>query len=314
MPKISLQTEITETQDNLRLDQALSQLFPQYSRSLLQTWIKAGNVNLDGETILQKRHPVKIGQNVLIDAELEEKTVDEAEPIPLDIVHEDAAIIVINKPANLVVHPGAGNPSSTLVNALLHHFPDLAQLPRAGIIHRLDKDTTGLLMIARTLESHTELVRQLQARTVKRQYQATVMGDIISGGDIDAPIGRHPKLRTKMAVTGGGKEARTRYRVIERFNQHTQLRLQLDTGRTHQIRVHMAHIDHPIVGDKVYNRRIKLPKGASETLKKMLQTFPRQALHAEKIEIIHPVTNEPMEWSIPLPDDMQQLLEALRGG
>jgi 23S rRNA pseudouridine1911/1915/1917 synthase len=227
-----------------------------------------------------------------------------AEAIPLSILHEDAAIVVIDKPAGLVVHPGAGNWQGTLLNALLHYFPRLSGVARAGIVHRLDRDTSGLLVVAKTVEAHTNLVRQLAARTVKREYLALVHGRVAGDGAIDAPIGRHPVARTRMAVTARGREARTRYRVVERFDDATLLAVSLETGRTHQIRVHMRAIGHPLVGDPTYGKR---GRGAGS-----LASFPRQALHAARLGLVHPVTGAPCEWEAPLPADLRALIESLR--
>jgi 23S rRNA pseudouridine1911/1915/1917 synthase len=238
----------------------------------------------------------------------------QAEDIPLNIVFEDDAILVINKSADFVVHPAAGNYSGTVLNALLHHFPGLVSVPRAGIVHRLDKDTTGLMVVAKTLQAHTHLVTQLQARTVRREYEAVVTGVVIAGGTVDQPVGRHAKQRTKMAVISDGKEARTHFKVLDRFDGHSHLRLKLETGRTHQIRVHMAHIKHPIVGDDVYAGRLRLHKGASEELQGRIKAFGRQALHAKELELLHPTTGELIGWSSELPEDMLNLLEALAYG
>ncbi len=247
-------------------------------------------------------------------ATLNEEVGWKAENLPLDIIFEDDAILVINKPAGLVVHPGAGNTHKTLVNALLHYLPELKKLPRAGIIHRLDKDTSGLLIIPKILNAHTKLVKQLQARTIKREYTAVVQGVLIAGGSINAAIGRHARLRKKMAVTEGshGKAAISHYRVIERFNHHTLINVKLETGRTHQIRVHMAHIHHPLVGDKTYPGRFHLPKKAGPLLMNCLRHFPRQALHAHCLGITHPISLQTMTWHIPLPEDMEQLICCLR--
>jgi 23S rRNA pseudouridine1911/1915/1917 synthase len=227
-------------------------------------------------------------------------------------VYEDTSLLVINKPAGLVVHPGAGSPDGTMLNALLFRDPQLAAIPRAGIVHRLDKDTTGLLVIARTLQAHADLVRQLQERTVKREYEAVVCGSFTGGGKVDAPMGRHPRDRVKMAVVASGKPAITHFRIVQRFETYTHLRVQLETGRTHQIRVHMAHIGHPLLGDTLYGARLRLPKHADEELKTVLQDFRRQALHAAQLGLIHPVTGEYLQWQAPLPDDMQVLLNALK--
>jgi 23S rRNA pseudouridine1911/1915/1917 synthase len=294
-----------------RLDQALAQLFPDYSRSRLQQWVKAGLVTLDGVTC-RPRDKVLGGEWVALEARLEDQVECRPQAIDLDIVYEDASLILINKPAGLVVHPAAGNPDGTLQNALLHHDPELIQLPRAGIIHRLDKETTGLLVIARTPAAHKALVEQLQAREFDREYRAVVTGVMTAGGSVDEPIGRHPTQRIKMAVHRAGKEAVTHYRVLERFRAHTYLKINLETGRTHQIRVHMAHLRYPLVGDPVYAGRLRQPAGASEQLREALRRFRRQALHALKLGLTHPESGEWMEWESPLPEDMQLLLEALR--
>jgi 23S rRNA pseudouridine1911/1915/1917 synthase len=233
------------------------------------------------------------------------------EALPLAIVYEDAAILVVNKPAGLVVHPGAGNRAGTLQNALLHHAPELVQLPRAGLVHRLDKQTSGLLVVARTLEAHTRLVAALQAREFAREYAAVVSGVMTGGGTVDAPLGRHATDRLRMSVREGGREAVTHYRVLKRFRAHTHISVQLETGRTHQIRVHMAHIRYPLVGDPVYGRRVALPPAASPLLKQTLQDFHRQALHARRLGLKHPLSGESMHWEAPLPQDMQDLLAAL---
>jgi len=294
-----------------RLDQALAQLFPDYSRSRLQQWVKEGLVTLDG-VICRPRDKVLGGEWVALEAHLENQVECRPQAIDLDIVHEDEALILIDKPAGLVVHPAAGNPDGTLQNALLHHDPELIQLPRAGIVHRLDKETTGLLVIARTPAAHKSLVEQLQAREFDREYRAVASGVMTAGGSVDQPIGRHPTQRVKMAVHHAGKEAVTHYRVLERFRAHTYLKVKLETGRTHQIRVHMAHLRYPLVGDPVYAGRLRQPAGASEQLRETLRCFHRQALHALKLGLTHPLSGEWMEWETPLPDDMQQLLEALR--
>lgn len=294
-----------------RLDQALAELFPDYSRSRLQQWVKAGLVTLDG-VACRPRDKVLGGEWVSLEAHLEEQVECRPQPIALDVVYEDENLILINKPAGLVVHPAAGNPDGTLQNALLHHDPELIRLPRAGIVHRLDKDTTGLLVIARSAAAHKSLVEQLQAREFEREYRAVATGVMTAGGSVDEPIGRHPTHRTKMAVHYAGKEAVTHYRVLERFRAHTYLKIKLETGRTHQIRVHMAHLRYPLVGDPVYAGRLRQPAGASEQLRETLRRFHRQALHARKLGLVHPATGEWMEWEVPLPDDMQELLQVLR--
>lgn len=294
-----------------RLDQALAQLFPDYSRSRLQQWVKEGRVTLDGAPC-RPRDKLLGGEWVSLEAHLQEQVACQPQPIELAIVYEDEALLVIDKPAGLVVHPAAGNPDGTLQNALLHHDPELIQLPRAGIIHRLDKETTGLLVIARTPAAHKQLVEQLQARAFDREYRAVVSGVMTAGGSVDEPIGRHPTQRTRMAVNYAGKEAVTHYRVLERFRAHTYLRVKLETGRTHQIRVHMAHIRHPLVGDPVYAGRLRQPAGACERLREQLRSFRRQALHARRLGLTHPLRDEWVEWESPLPADMRQLLEVLK--
>ncbi|MCR6663522.1 MAG: 23S rRNA pseudouridine(1911/1915/1917) synthase RluD [Luteimonas sp.] len=294
-----------------RFDAVLAELFPEFSRSRLSAWIKSGDVLLDGREV-RPRDPVHGGEVVSLNAVLDERTDAEPQDIPLAILHEDADVFVIDKPAGLVVHPGAGNPDGTLVNALLHRDPSLSALPRAGVVHRLDKDTSGVMVVARTLQAQTGLVAQLSAREVHRQYLAVVVGALVSGGTVDAPIDRHPRDRLKMAVREDGRDAVTHYRLRERFRAHTALECRLETGRTHQIRVHMAHLKHAIVGDPSYGGPLKLPKGASETLAGMLRGFKRQALHAETLEFVHPSSGEPIRCTAPVPADMLALMAALR--
>lgn len=294
----------------LRLDQALAQLFPDYSRSRLQQWVKQGRVKVDGEA-LRPRDKLQGGEWIELEAVEEPRGEFLPQAIPLAIVFEDEHLIVLNKPAGLVVHPAAGHRDGTLQNALLHHAPQLARLPRAGIVHRLDKETSGLLVVAKTLKAHKGLVDQLQARTVKREYLALVQGRMTAGGTVNAPIGRHPVDRKRFAVVEGGKEAITHYRVAERFPHHTLIRVQLETGRTHQIRVHMAYLRYPLVGDPQYGR-LRLPPGASDELIEALRGFKRQALHAARLSLTHPETGEELSWESPLPEDFQNLLEALR--
>ena len=276
----------------LRLDQAIANLFPEYSRSKLKTWILDGLVTIDGEICNTPRQKLKGFETIHVSAVAEIQVEHEAEKIDLDIVFEDEHILVINKPADLVVHPGAGNPQGTLLNALLDRVPDINTVPRAGIVHRLDKDTTGLMVVAKTLPAQTHLVEQLQSRTMSREYEAVVGGTLVAGGLVDQPIGRHQTKRTLMAVRETGKPAVTHYRVIKKFRSHTHLRLKLESGRTHQIRVHMAHIKHPIVGDPAYGGRPRIPKSASESCLSMLRGFKRQALHAAQLSLFHPVTEE----------------------
>ncbi len=294
-----------------RLDQALAQLFPEYSRSRLKAWLLAGAISVDGE-YPRPRDPVEGGESVLLMAEPEAAVSAEPEAISLDIVFEDDSIIVINKPAGLVVHPGAGNPRGTLMNGLLHHAPELGELPRAGIIHRLDKETSGLLLIARTLPAHTALVRALADRKISRYYVAVCAGVLTGGGSIDAAIGRHRVDRKRMCVRDDGKPAITHYTVLERFAAHTLVRVRLETGRTHQIRVHFAHRRHPLVGDPVYGGRLALPAGAGDRLVAALRGFRRQALHATTLELLHPETGAPLQFDAPWPEDLDLLLVALR--
>lgn len=298
-----------------RLDLALQQMLPEHSRSRLQSWVKEGLVKLDGiaEGVTPKTK-VWGGESIAITPppNLQENAF-KPENIPLDVVYQDDALLVINKPAGLVVHPAAGNWGGTLLNALLFHFPVLADVPRAGIVHRLDKDTSGLLVVAKTLEAQTSLVRQLQARTVKREYRTIVWGQVWRNGRVDEPIGRHPHARTKMAVVRRGKPAITHYEVLERFGTNTYIRCNLETGRTHQIRVHMQHLKAPIVGDPVYGIGNIIPhKLMGNELKAVISCFDRQALHAVKLALVHPVTNALMEWQIDLAEDMRVLLEAMR--
>ena len=294
-----------------RLDQVVASLCPQYSRSQLQKWIKSGQVLVDNKPLKPKER-LTGGEQIIIHATQEVQTRSEAEEMPLDIVYEDDNILVLNKPADLVVHPGAGNWSGTLVNGLLHYDPKLEYLPRAGIVHRLDKDTTGLMVVAKTLEAHNSLVEQLQVRDVSREYLALVQRPVIAGGTLEGNIGRHPIDRLKMAVIEGGKEAITHYRVEERFRHHTLLRVALETGRTHQIRVHLTANNMPIVGDQLYGGRPRVPAGISGELREALQTFPRQALHATRLGLVHPMSEETLEWEAPVPADMEALLALLR--
>ncbi len=311
MEEIQYQAVVEQEMSGLRLDQALARLFPDYSRSRLQTWIKTGRVQVDGE-VRKPKVKVWAGEHISLQALMETEQGCEAEDIPLNIVHEDEHILVIDKPAGLVVHPGAGNRGGTVQNALLFHDPKASALPRAGIVHRLDKDTTGLMVVARSLVAHKYLVEALQQRHIKREYLALVVGSPTAGGEVDAPIGRHPNKRVCMAVVNNGKAARTHYRINERFRIHTLLDVQLESGRTHQIRVHMAHIHYPLVGDSVYGGRPKLPRGASAETIAALQGFPRQALHARRLSLSHPVSGEEMSWESPVPEDLHDLLQQLR--
>jgi len=294
---------IPAAEAGLRLDQALSRLLPEFSRNRIQTWIRARQIAVNGE-FATTRMMVYGGESVRVQPVLEpDATPDAPEAIPLKIVFEDEHLLVVDKPVGLVVHPGNGNPTGTLLNALLHHLPQVAELPRAGIVHRLDKDTSGLLVIAKTLFAQTDLVRQLQARTVKREYVALVYGEVDRANTIEAPIGRDPHNRTKRTVHAQGKPAVTHYEVIERYPGLSLLRCRLETGRTHQIRVHMQYVGHPLVGDMVY---------ASSRRSTAKIPFPRQALHAERLGLVHPVRGEAMLWHTPLPPDFASLLQALR--
>ncbi|GAB2720166.1 23S rRNA pseudouridine(1911/1915/1917) synthase RluD [Halomonas garicola] len=294
-----------------RLDQAAAELFSDYSRERLKAWINRGELTVDGARAKPKAK--LIGDETLtLSATLEEEQRFVAQDIPLDVVFEDDHLLIVNKPAGMVVHPAAGNPDGTLLNALLHHHSPVAEVPRAGIVHRLDKDTSGLLMVAKTLAAQTSLVEQLQARTVSRQYDAVAIGTPVAGGTVDAPIGRHPKDRKRQAVNASGKPAVTHFRVVERFRAHTHVRCTLETGRTHQIRVHMAHARYPLIGDALYGGRPKLPPGASDTLKEILREFPRQALHARRLGFVHPESGQEVTFRAPLPDDLLMLLDYLR--
>jgi 23S rRNA pseudouridine1911/1915/1917 synthase len=294
----------------LRLDQALARALPQYSRARLQGWIEAGAVLVDGRQ-LRAKEKVLGGEHVEVTAHLEADTRVAPEAHPLAVVHEDRALFVIDKPAGMVVHPGAGNPRHTLQNALLALDPKLALVPRAGLVHRLDKDTSGLLVVARTPEAHARLVAAMAEREIERTYLAICSGAMTGGGTVDAPIGRHRSQRTRMSVRSDGREAVTHYRIVKRYRAHTFVRVQLETGRTHQIRVHLAHVGYPIVGDPLYAGRRRLPAGCSPALAAALGAFPRQALHATRLALAHPATGRALEWEAPIPEDMAQLLAAL---
>ena len=294
-----------------RLDQALAQLCPQHSRSRLQSWIRNESVTVDGK-LLRQRDSLLGGETIKIVAEYSENDKHwEKENIPINVVFEDKHILILNKPAGLVVHPGAGNPGHTLLNALLYHHPPLQQLPRAGIIQRLDKDTSGIMVVTKTPLAHTWLVDQLQKRLIQREYQAIVTGVLTAGGTVDAPIGRHHIQRKRMTIKATGKSARTHYRIIKKYAAHTHLLLRLESGRTHQIRVHMSHIKYPVVGDPVYAGRKRLPKNSSESLRQLIQSFNRQALHACTLGLTHPETKKELSWEIDLPEDMKTLIDGL---
>ncbi|MDQ3269653.1 MAG: 23S rRNA pseudouridine(1911/1915/1917) synthase RluD [Pseudomonadota bacterium] len=304
-------TTVPESAAGRRFDAVLAELFPAYSRSRLAEWIKSGDALLDGRQV-RPRDPVHGGESVSLCVVLDVQTLSEPEDISLDVLYEDEHVIVVDKPAGLVVHPGAGNPTGTLVNALLHRDPALNALPRAGIVHRLDKDTSGVMVVARSLPAHTALVAQLSSREVHRQYLAVVVGALVSGGTANLAIDRHPRDRIRMAVRDDGRDAVTHYRLRERFRAHTLLECRLETGRTHQIRVHMAHLKHPILGDPIYGGSLKLPKGATTELIETLRGFRRQALHAETLEFVHPLSGEPVRCTAPVPADMRHLVARLR--
>ncbi len=302
---------VPEALAGLRLDRALAQMFPQYSRSRLKEWLLAGAITVDGGTP-RPRDPVAGGEVVELVPQAEPEVAAAPEPMALDVVFEDADLLVVNKPAGLVVHPGAGNPAGTLMNGLLHHAPGLGEVPRAGIIHRIDKDTSGLLLVAKTLPAHTALVRQLAARDISRNYLAVCHGVLTGGGTIDTPLARHPVDRKRMSVQPGGKPAVTHYTVLERFRAFTYIKVELETGRTHQIRVHFAYRRHALVGDPVYGGRLAVPAGASEALVEALRRFRRQALHATRLAFAHPTTGDALEFEAEPPEDFRQLLATLR--
>jgi 23S rRNA pseudouridine1911/1915/1917 synthase len=308
---IELNAEVPYEMGGQRLDQVAALLFAEHSRSRLSAWIKEGRLTVDG-AMLRPRDIVHGGAQLALKAEQEAQGEWIAQDIELNIVYEDDQILVIDKPAGLVVHPAAGHADGTLLNALLHHVPDIINVPRAGIVHRLDKDTTGLMVVAKTIEAQTRLVDQLQKRSVSRIYECIVIGVVTSGGKINAPIGRSSSQRQRMAVSDGGKPAVSHYRVLERYRSHTHVRVKLETGRTHQIRVHMSHVGYPLVGDPVYGGRFRIPPAANPSMVQTLKEFPRQALHARFLELDHPITGERMKWQSPLPDDFVWLLTLLR--
>ncbi len=310
--QIVLTNTVKDSQLGQRLDQAIAELFADFSRSRLKEWLLNGKVQVNGEVVTKPRTKVMGGEEITLQAELEDEERWEAQDIPLDIVYEDDDIIVINKPRDFVVHPGAGTPDGTVLNALLHHYPDIAEVPRAGIVHRLDKDTTGLMVVAKTVPAQTRLVRALQKRNITREYEAIAIGRMTAGGKVEQPIGRHSTKRTLMAVAPLGKPAVTHYRVAEHFREHTRIRLRLETGRTHQIRVHMSYLQHPLLGDTAYGGRARIPTGASQELTDMIRGFDRQALHAVMLRFEHPITGEELEFHAPVPDDMVAMTEALR--
>ncbi len=310
--QVQLTATVSESQLGQRLDQTLAELFPDYSRSRIKEWILDRRVTVNGVMVDTPKEKVLGGELVAIDAEIEEAQRWEPQDLPLDIVYEDEDIIVINKPRDFVVHPGAGNPDGTVLNALLHHYPAIMDVPRAGIVHRLDKDTTGLMVVAKTVPAQTHLVDSLQRREITREYEAVAIGNMTAGGTVEQPISRHSTKRTHMAVHPMGKPAVTHYRIMEHFRAHTRLRLRLETGRTHQIRVHMSHISHPLVGDPLYGGRPRPPKGASEAFITTLRGFDRQALHATMLRLYHPISGIEMEFHAALPQDMVDLIAALK--
>ena len=307
---ISLSAIVPEDLAGGRLDQIAAKLFPEYSRARLQFWIKDGSLKVNAKS-LRPRDRIQNGDLLEIEAEIAASDQFGPEQMELDIQYEDDDILVLNKPANLVVHPGAGHYQGTLLNGLLHAYPQLDAIPRAGIVHRLDKDTTGLMVVAKTLKSHISLVNQLQQRSVEREYQALAHGVLTGGGTINESLGRHPVNKKKNAIIENGKEAITHYKVIERFRSHTHVQLNLETGRTHQIRVHMTHINHPLVGDPLYGGRFQLPAACSEAFADALRSFKRQALHARRLALIHPSTEEIMAWEIEVPADFKELIAAM---
>jgi len=310
--QIELTSTVKSSQLGQRLDQAVAELFSDYSRSRIKEWLVEGKIQVDGVVVTKPRIKVMGGEEITLQAELEDEERWEAQDIPLDIVYEDDDIIVINKPRNFVVHPGAGTPDGTVLNALLYHYPQIAEVPRAGIVHRLDKDTTGLMVVAKTVPAQTRLVRALAKRRITREYEAIAIGKMTAGGMIEKGISRHATKRTLMAVNETGKPAVTHYRVAEHFREHTRIRLRLETGRTHQIRVHMSYLQHPLLGDIAYGGRARIPKGASQELTDMIRAFDRQALHAVMLKFVHPTTGEEVEFHAPVPNDMVVMAEALR--
>jgi 23S rRNA pseudouridine1911/1915/1917 synthase len=305
-----LEARIPIQSHGMRLDQVVAELFPDYSRNRLATWIKEGRLTVDGKT-MKPRDKALASAHVVLEV-ADEPVIDwQPQTLPLDVIFEDEHILVVNKPAGMVVHPAAGHADGTLVNALLGYAPELDALPRGGIVHRLDKETSGIMFVARSSLAHKSLVAQLSERTVSRTYCAVCTGALTGGGKIDAPIDRHPTARTKMAVVADGKPAVTHYRIAHRFKHYTQLQVNLETGRTHQIRVHMAHRKWPLIGDPIYAGRQRIPAGASEALITALRNFPRQALHAQALEFEHPATGDWLEFETELPDDLVELLEVL---
>jgi len=309
--RLSLQFQLDESYLGQRIDQVAALVWNEFSREKLKQWMKEGHLLVNGN-IVKPKYKCEGNELLCLDVELEAQTSAQPENIPLNIVYEDDDIMVINKPVGMVVHPGAGNPNGTLVNALLYHYPKSAELTRAGLVHRIDKDTSGLLVVAKNLEAQFSLSKQLAKKTVYRVYDLICYGHIIAGGTIDEPIKRHPVDRVKMAILPGGRDAVTHYNVKERFQHFTRVQAQLETGRTHQIRIHFTYIGYPLVGDPVYVSRVKVPAGASEKLSSALRNFKRQALHASKLGLVHPRTKEEMMFEAPWSDDFVELVEVLR--
>ncbi len=309
--KISLDHTVLDSDSGYRADQIAAKQFSGYSRAHIQKWIKEGDLLVNGNKIKSKQ-TLQVGDEISVNFWEEPQLVDLPEDIPLEIIFEDEELMIINKAAGLVVHPGSGNKNGTLVNALLSHNQNLSFLPRAGIVHRLDKDTSGLMVVSKTESAYLTLVEQLKERSVKRTYLAIVVGVPLSDKTIDQPIGRHPRLRTKQAVTKNGKEAITRFSLIESLKGYSLLRVNLETGRTHQIRVHLSHLGYPIIGDPIYGNRNKFSPGTDEQLKKIISSFKRQALHAEELELIHPSTQEIISFKTPMPEDMQTLVDQIK--
>ena len=309
----TIELEISPIYSGERLDATLANLMTDYSRNRIQQWIKNGAVTIDGKVCTRPREALLGDERIVVEVEIHDETQIEAQDIDIDVIYEDDDILIVNKPVGLVVHPGAGNPDSTLMNALLFHFPEIREVPRAGIVHRLDKETSGLMVVAKTVRAQTHLVDQLQRHEVERIYDAVTVGIVKKGGTVNKPIGRSPKDRKKMAVRAmGGKPAVTHYRVLEQFRTHTRIRVKLETGRTHQIRVHMSDLGYPLVGDPVYGAKFRIPRGMYEEFVQYLREFKRQALHAGALSLVHPVTGKKMKWRVEMPEDMQTLLDVLR--
>ena len=310
--KIFINYTAIDSDKGLRVDQIVAREFPEYSRAHIQKWIKDGVLLVNGKKVKAKQ-TLSLTDNVIVDFWEDAQLVDLPEDIPLDIVFEDKDLIILNKPVGLVVHPGSGNTSGTLVNALLNHDASLGFLPRAGIVHRLDKDTSGLMVVSKNESSYLDLVKQLKERSVKRTYLAIVVGIPVVSKVVNEPIGRHPKIRTKQAVLQSGKEAITRFTVLEKYEGYSLLKVNLDTGRTHQIRVHLSHIGYPIVGDPLYGNRNKFSSGTKEELKNIISSFKRQALHAQALELVHPSSGKLISFNAEIPEDMETLINQIKG-